>query len=88
ACGAAIVSDNWPGLDTFFSPGAEILLPLTSDDVARYVSGYSNCELQAIGRAARERVLASHSNTRRAREFEQAVEIASGRKLDSRIAVV
>ncbi|MGE5323488.1 MAG: glycosyltransferase [Actinomycetota bacterium] len=88
ACGAAIVSDTWPGLDTFFSPGAEILLPVTRNDVIRYVSGYSNCELQAIGRAARERVLASHSNTRRAREFEQAVEIASGRKLDSRIAAV
>lgn len=88
ACGAAIVSDNWPGLDTFFRPGSEILLPLTGDDVVRYISGYPDCELKAIGRAARERVLASHSNTARAREFERAVEIASGKKEDSSIAAV
>lgn len=88
ACGAAIVSDNWPGLETFFSPGTEILLPSASDDVVRYISSYSECELKAIGRAARERVLASHSNAARAREFEQAVEIASGKKQDSTIATV
>src|SRR5262249_37436140 len=33
ACGAAIVSDNWPGLQTFFSPGQEILLPVNDEDV-------------------------------------------------------
>lgn len=88
ACGAAIVSDNWPGLETFFRPGTEILLPVGSDDVIRYLSGYLDRELKAIGEAARERVLASHSNTARAREFEQAVEIANGKKQDSRIAAV
>jgi len=87
ACGAAIVSDNWPGLDTFFSPGSEILLPLAADDVVRYISGYSDRDLKAMGRAARERVLASHSNAARAREFEQAVQIASRKRQDSGIAV-
>src|SRR5438270_10736383 len=27
ACAAPIVSDNWPGLENFFTPGREILLP-------------------------------------------------------------
>jgi spore maturation protein CgeB len=77
ACAAVMVSDNWPGLNTFFVPGKEILLPAGSSDVERYITGYDEAELKKIGRAARERVLASHTSEVRAREFEQAVEIAS-----------
>jgi spore maturation protein CgeB len=77
ACGAAIASDNWPGLETFFSPGEEILLPTGSDDVVRYLRDYDAAELRRIGRAARERVLASHTSDVRAQEFEQAVEAAT-----------
>lgn len=88
ACGATIVSDNWPGLDTFFTPGKEILLPTGSDDVLRYVSEYDDAELKSIGRAARARVLTAHTNEERAREFEQAVEIANRKKAESRIIAV
>ena len=42
ACGAAIISDNWPGLDDFFVPGKEILLPTGTDDVVRYLTGMSD----------------------------------------------
>src|SRR6266481_1763626 len=37
ACGATIVSDNWPGLDEFFVPGKEILIASSSNDVLRYI---------------------------------------------------
>jgi spore maturation protein CgeB len=77
ACGSAIASDNWPGLDTFFSPAREILLPAQGDDVARYLTGYDAAELRRIGRAARERVLAAHTSNVRAQEFERAVELAA-----------
>jgi spore maturation protein CgeB len=76
ACAAAMASDNWPGLETFFAPGREILLPTGSDDVVRYLWEYDAAELRRIGRAARERVLARHTSEARAREFELAVEIA------------
>lgn len=88
ACAATIVSDNWPGLEMFFTPGSEILLPSCGDDVVRYISGYDDAELKCIGRSARERVLASHTNSARAREFEQAVEITSRKKQESTIAAV
>jgi spore maturation protein CgeB len=77
ACAAAIASDNWPGLHTFFSPAKEILLPANGDDVARYLADYEPAELRRIGRAARERVLAGHTSTVRAKEFENAVETAT-----------
>jgi spore maturation protein CgeB len=80
ACGATIASDNWPGLETFFSPGREILMPTGSDDVVRYLRDYDAAELRRIGRAARERVLAGHTSDVRAQEFELAVEIAMSKQ--------
>lgn len=73
ACGAAIVSDNWPGLETFFTPGEEILIPAGGNDIVRYVLDYSDRELREIGERAQARVLACHTNQQRALEFENQV---------------
>jgi spore maturation protein CgeB len=73
ACAATIVSDTWPGLDEFFRAGEEILLPVSSDDVVRYLSAVSEEERSRIGRAAQARVLAEHTSERRAEQFEAAV---------------
>jgi spore maturation protein CgeB len=80
ACGATIVSDNWPGLDTFFKPGQEILLPTSADEIVRYLSDIDDRERRAIGTAAQHRVLASHTSQQRAIEFEREVEAARGRQ--------
>lgn len=74
ACGAPIVSDNWPGLDTFFTPGKQILLPSSSDDMVRYLCDLTDEQLRRIGLEAQARVLAEHTSEIRAREFERAVE--------------
>ena len=76
ASGACLVSDNWPGIDTFFRPQQEILLPTCGEDVARYITGYDDQELRRIGHCGRQRVLAEHSNQQRAQQFEAAVEQA------------
>ena len=80
ACAATIVSDNWAGLEGFFVPGKEILVACSGDEVVRYISDYDILQLRRIGDAARERVLAEHTNDRRAREFERAVETAGAGK--------
>jgi spore maturation protein CgeB len=72
ACGAAMISDNWPGLNEFFSLGQQILLPVDADDVVRYIS-LDDAELRKIGNAAQERVLAEHTSEVRAQQFERAV---------------
>ena len=74
ACGATIISDNWPGLDTFFYPNDEILLPTGSEDVVRYLSELSEPEVRRIGTRAQERALSEHTSERRAVEFERAIE--------------
>src|SRR5436305_3744407 len=78
ACGATIVSDNWPGLATFFSPGREILLAASAQDSLRYLTAVHEAELRRIGAAARERVLTEHTNERRAQRLEQYCERARG----------
>jgi spore maturation protein CgeB len=74
ACGAAILSDSWDGLDNFFTPGSEGLVPRDEYDVARILRETSEEEIERIGRAARERVLAQHTADHRALEFEAIVE--------------
>ena len=68
ACGAPIVSDDWAGLDRFFTPGEEILLASRANDV-RDALALSDAELARIAEAARSRVLAEHSSDVRAREL-------------------
>jgi spore maturation protein CgeB len=73
ACGATLISDNWPGLDTFFTPGKEILLPICAEDVVAYLTDSSDDELRRIGILAQQRVLAEHTSQRRAEQFEEYV---------------
>jgi spore maturation protein CgeB len=70
ACGAAMISDNWPGLDEFFQPGEEILLPGTTEDVVRILTEVPEGQLRRIGDRAQERVLTEHTSLKRVEEFE------------------
>ncbi|HZR57548.1 MAG TPA: glycosyltransferase [Terriglobales bacterium] len=72
-CGATIVSDEWKGIDTFFTPGEEILLANSSADVIQYADELGDERIRKIGRSAQERVLAEHSSIRRAIQFEECV---------------
>jgi spore maturation protein CgeB len=73
ACGTPVLSDDWPGLETFFEPGKEILVARTPADVEDALSR-SPAELERIGRAARERALSDHTALQRARELVDLVE--------------
>jgi spore maturation protein CgeB len=72
-CGSAIISDTWPGLETFFIPGKEILLAQSSGDVTRYLNEITSDEARKIGLCAQERVLAEHSSQKRAIQFEEII---------------
>ena len=66
ACGAAILSDAWPGLEEFYEPGAELLLAHSAEEVLTTLECDAD-ELQRIARAARERTLDEHTCHHRAR---------------------
>jgi spore maturation protein CgeB len=70
ACGAAMISDRWPGIDLFFTPGEEILLPESTQEVIDILRTTHDDDRRAIGLAARERILAAHTAAHRAEELE------------------
>ena len=73
ACGVAVVSDSWDGLEKFFTPGEEILVVRDTADALAAIDR-SRDELARIGRAARERTLAEHTAEHRAVELEGILE--------------
>ena len=73
ACGVPVVSDVWEGLDTFFTPGEEILFAHTTDDALAAIDSDLGA-LRRIGARARERALDEHSGRRRAAELVATLE--------------
>lgn len=69
ACAVPIISDTWPGLDTLFRPGHEILLASSAEEVVGYLKDLPEQERRRIGEAARERVLAEHTAAHRAEQL-------------------
>jgi spore maturation protein CgeB len=77
ACGAAILSDSWSGLEEFLTPGEEILLPKDTLEVADILRNMTEAERMRMGHRARQRVLAEHTSEHRAGQFEKIVSDAS-----------
>jgi spore maturation protein CgeB len=72
ACGTPVLSDWWPGLDSFFDPGSEILVARTTEDVVAALD-LTGSELSRIAAASRERTLTQHTSDRRAEELEALI---------------
>ncbi len=77
ACGAAIISDSWPGLEELLTPGEEIYLASSSSDVLRILANTTDEERMAVGRRARARILAEHTSAHRAAELEAVLAATS-----------
>ncbi|HTI88708.1 MAG TPA: glycosyltransferase [Alphaproteobacteria bacterium] len=75
ACGSAVLSDVWEGLDAFFRPGSEILVARDTEDALAALD-LDAAEVKRIARAARDRTLAEHTSDCRAREFVDLLETA------------
>jgi spore maturation protein CgeB len=79
-CGVPIISDVWPGLETLFVPGREILLARSPEDTLRALGSVGDEEAIRIGDRARRRALAEHTAAHRAEELEACfAEVTSGR---------
>lgn len=78
ACRTPLISDSWPGLETLFTPGREILLSRHACDTLEFLRDLPEADRRELGERARARVLAGHTASHRAREFERAVAAAGG----------
>jgi spore maturation protein CgeB len=73
ACGTPIISDSWPGLETFFELDEEILIASSAEEVLEFLKTISERDRRALGERGRLRVLASHTSEHRAIELESYV---------------
>ena len=80
AAGAAacVICDAWQGIESFFTPGREILTASRAADVVGHLRKLKNAEVRAIGSAMRRRALAEHSYALRAIEVEKILQAARG----------
>lgn len=84
ACGTPIVSDYWPGLESFFSPGLEILVAESANDCYDILTAVTEQERRAIARRACARVHTSHTAAHRAEQMEAYLASAAKRSRQGR----
>jgi spore maturation protein CgeB len=71
ACGVPIISDCWPGIESFFKPGEQILLADAPHKVIQLVKELPEEHRRNIAAAARKQVLRRHTAEHRAKELEE-----------------
>ena len=74
ACGTPIISDRWDGLNEILADGREIVLVDTCADM---LAALARRDLEQIGQAGRQRVLAEHTAAHRAEELERHLDEAA-----------
>jgi spore maturation protein CgeB len=85
ACGVPIVSDRWPGLETLFTPGEEILIADEAEDVLAILTEMPEERRRAVAAAARKRLFRSHTAEHRAKDLETYCrEVLAARPTDAR----
>jgi len=80
ACGTAIISDVWEGMEAILAPGTEVLLARSTEQMLEILLHLPMARQAAIGRAARERVLRDHTAACRAAELEHHLRDAQARR--------
>lgn len=73
ACGTAVLSDWWAGLDTFFEPGEEIIIAGSGSEAMAAIQK-DDGQLRLIGSRARERALDCHTAEMRAERLLDLIE--------------
>jgi spore maturation protein CgeB len=82
ACARPVITDAWPGLDTVFDPGSEILVANTSRDIADHLAMSADAR-ELLARNGHARFLRDHSASARARQLEDIIIDAAADRFDS-----
>jgi len=77
ACAAPVISDWWEGLDSLFVIGKELLISSDAEDTLRILKDTPDHQRQALGEAARRRILAEHTPQQRAAQLENYLKEAN-----------
>jgi spore maturation protein CgeB len=84
--GACLITDAWIGLELFLKEGEEVLVARDGKDVAEYVEALTPECARAIGEAARVRIMAEHTYTRRGAEVDAILRKEASQKRERSVA--
>jgi spore maturation protein CgeB len=78
AAGSAtcLITDEWRGVEYFFTPGREILIADSAEEVVAHLCRTSEAQARAIGEAMQRRALAEHTYAQRAAEVDEILSAA------------
>ncbi len=68
--GACLITDAWPGIDSFFDVGREILVASSASDIVQMLRSVSTDNATQIGAAMRSRALRDHTYWLRAQQVD------------------
>lgn len=78
--GACLITDAWEGIEMFLAPGDEVLVARDGQEVAAHLASLTQARAEAIGAAARRRILAEHTYDRRAAEADGLLRTLLGQR--------
>lgn len=68
--GACVITDKWPGIDTFFQIGSEILVASSAEEIVEQLRTIDTDQSRIIGQKMRGRALRDHTYSLRARQVD------------------
>ena len=71
--GACLITDAWEGIETFLTPGREVLVARDADEVVQHLLALDQAKAAEIGAAALHRVLSEHTYTHRAAQVDELI---------------
>ena len=74
AAASCIITDEWHGIEMFLEPGREVLVARDGEHVVEHLRALRPARQRAIGEAAQQRILASHTYSHRIQQIEAVLE--------------
>ncbi len=68
--GACLITDEWAGIETFFSVGPEILVASSAEDIVNFLRSVDDEQSRKVGLRVRARALRDHTYALRARQVD------------------
>lgn len=84
--GACLITDAWVGLEMFLKENDEVLVARDGKDVAEHVEALTPERAKKIGDAARARIMAEHTYTRRGEQVDAILRREASRKRERSVA--
>jgi len=78
--GGCLITDAWEGIDLFLKPGSEVLVARDGAEVADHLEALTHERSRIIGDAARTRILAEHTSSRRGAQVDDILQAAMAAK--------